>query len=198
MKKYIFLISTVIMMIGCRSYQPIMMEPETDPINPQLPALQLYSGDEYQNQFIARDEFHMFREEMETNIINPYGDKYGSAFYSSRTLDSNDGWGWFLASGMTLYTINLVGFPLMVMSREVEVEVRILDLQGRLIGAYTGTGKGRATLALYYGYDELSIRRKILDESVGQALEVVREKIDADSERLKTQLLESENQTEKD
>ncbi|MFP4664660.1 MAG: hypothetical protein ACLFM1_09560 [Bacteroidales bacterium] len=192
MKKFIIFFSSMLLLIGCRSYHPMMMEPETDPIDPKLPAMQLYSGDEYQNQLIDREEFHMFREEMETNIMNPYGDKYGSAFYSSRILKSNGGWGWFLASGLTLYTINLLGFPMMLESKEVEVEVRIVDLQGRLIGKYSGRGKGQATYALYFGYDVNSAYRKILNETVGIALEKVREKIRADSERLRTKLLESE------
>lgn len=192
MKKIFFFLIAVFVIAGCRSYQPMMLEPEKKPIDPKLPALQLYTGDEYQNQIIGQEEFHMFREEMETNIMDPYGDKYGSAFYSSRVLDSNGGWGWFLASGLTLYTINLLGFPMMVVSKEVEVEVRIVDLQGRLLGKYAGRGKGQATYALYFGYDEDSAYRKILNESVGTALEKVREKIRADSEHLRTKLLESE------
>lgn len=194
MKKILLIILTTFVMIGCRTYAPLKMQTEENPLDPKLPAMQLYTGDEYQNQMIGREEFNLFREEMETNIMTPYGDKYGSVFYSSRILKERDGFGWFYFSSLTLYTLNLIGFPLMAISRDIEVEVRIVDLQGRLIGKYKGRGDGSAVIALYYGYDNPSANRKVMHESVSEALMQIRSKVRKDAERLRNALLDSENE----
>ncbi len=194
MKRIALLLSVVLSLSGCRTWSPIMMEKEKAPIENKLPSLQLYSGTEYNAEILSQTEFRLFREEMENNIMSPYGDKFGSAFYSSRTIENKEGFGYFFTSAMTLYFINLVGFPIHRVEKTIEVELRILDLKGRLIGKYTGRGSGKAYIALYYGFDWVSAYDKVMYESVNEALSNIRAEINQDAERIRAELLKTEKE----
>ena len=172
------------------------IEQEKNPINPKIPSLQLYAGTEYYSEILSETEFRLFRQEMEENIMNPYGDKFGSAFYSSRIIENKSGMGYIILSGLSLYTLNLVGVPLHRINRTIEIEIRILDLKGRLIGKYTGKGTGTASIGLYYGFDWTSAYDKVLHESIAEALSNIRFHIDEDSERIRNELLKTEKEME--
>jgi len=189
MKKIALLFIISVLIFGCRSWSPMSMEQEKAPVNPQIPSLQLYAGTEYYTEILSETEFRLFRQEMEENIMNPYGDKFGSAFYSSRIVDEKSGMGFIVLSGLSLYTLNLVGLPMHRINRTIEIEIRILDLKGRLIGKYLGRGTGIANIGLYYGFDWTSAYDKVLYESITEALSSIRTSIDKDSERIKTELL---------
>jgi hypothetical protein len=192
MKKITILFLVSVLVFGCRSWSPMSIEQEKAPINPQIPSLQLYAGTEYYTEILSETEFRLFRQEMEENVMNPYGDKYGSAFYSSRIVDEKSGMGFIILSGISLYTLNLVGLPMHRINRTIEIEIRILDLKGRLIGKYIGRGTGKANIGLYYGFDWTSAYDKVLYESITEALSSIRTSIDKDSERIKTELLKTE------
>lgn len=196
MKKITLLFLVSVLIFGCRSWTPMSIEQEKAPINPQIPSLQLYAGTEYYTEILSETEFRLFRQEMEENIMNPYGDKYGSAFYSSRVVDEKSGMGFIVLSGLSLYTLNIVGLPMHRINRTIEIEIRILDLKGRLIGKYVGRGTGKANIGLYYGYDWTSAYDKVLYESITEALSNIRLLIDDDSVQIKAALLETEKEIE--
>lgn len=196
MKKLALLFFVSVLIVGCRSWSPISLEQEKAPINPQIPNLQLYAGTEYYTEILSETEFRLFRQEMEENIMNPYGDKFGSAIYSSRVVENKSGMGYIILSGLSLYTLNLVGLPMHRINRTIEIEIRIIDLKGRLIGKYTARGTGKASIGLYYGFNWTSAYDKVLYESITEALSDIRTSIDEDSERIKTELLKTEKEIE--
>ncbi len=197
MKKIIVAFS-VVLLVGCRSWSPMVLQDPPSPIEPTLPALQLYAGNEYTAEFVGESEFRLFMEEMESNIMNPYGDKYGSVFYSSRILEQKDGLGFLIASGMTLYFLNVLGMPLQVVSRIVEVEVRIVDLQGRLLAKYKGRDKGSAVVGLYYGYSFTDAYNKAQLEAAYGALKQIRPQIASDASKLREALFACEKEIEEE
>ena len=76
------------------------------------------------------------------------------------------------------------------------MEIRILDLKGRLIGKYIARGTGKASIGLYYGFDWTSAYDKVLYESITEALSGIRLSINEDSERIKADLLKTEKEIE--
>jgi hypothetical protein len=132
-----------------------------------------------------------FVEELEQNLMDPYGDKYGSIQYQTEELQENRGAFFTTVSGLTLGLINLLGFPAMVFEKEMEVEVRIFDNQDRLLGKYTGTGTGTATAALYYGYLVQDAFDKAELDALRKAHKAIRPKLQEDVAELNEKLRES-------
>jgi len=60
--------------------------------------------------------------------------------------------GYFILSSLTLYTINLLGFPMLTQKYSINVSVRIKNNNGETIKEYTEEGKGKAASAIYWGY----------------------------------------------
>lgn len=102
----------------------------------------------------TRDMITLFDRNVE-NISQVYGERKGSIkmrFTNSRIYSS--GLYYTVPSWVSLYSLNLLGFPYGYKNTDLEVEVSIFNKQGDLVWKDTKTGNGEEIVAMYYGYNE--------------------------------------------
>ncbi|KAB1066065.1 hypothetical protein [Salibacter halophilus] len=186
------LILTIIFMTGCKAWDPSMISVQKDPISPKLLSLERRMEDLANTTVNTNDdELKVFTEEVEKNLINPYGDKYGYIAYKKNVLDYSPGMGMLLLSSFTLTVPNLFGMPYQTIKYKVEVELRIMDSQNRLIGKYSAIGEAKSTVAYYYGYSIKSAVKRTYPEAIKDAFSKIRPQIQADVKRLNKALKEA-------
>jgi hypothetical protein len=61
-------------------------------------------------------------------------------------------YGWFAGSLMTLFTVNLLGFPVGSQHADVEISIEFINAAGQRIGEYSAKGESTSYAALYWGY----------------------------------------------
>jgi hypothetical protein len=76
----------------------------------------------------------------------------GYITYRFTKLERNGNAAWLYASLLTLFTINLVGFPIMQRQVELGLEVAIFNKDGKLIKKYNSDKEKSAFSAMYWGY----------------------------------------------
>ncbi|MEX2597701.1 MAG: hypothetical protein WEC59_12315 [Salibacteraceae bacterium] len=191
MKKSIIILSALIL-VSCKAWDPSMISVKKDPISPKLLPLERRMEDLANTTITTNDdELKVFTQEVEENLIDPYGDKYGYIAYKKNVLDSKIGLGLFILSGFTLYIPNLFGMPFQVIKQKVEVELRVMDSHNRLIGKYSAIGEAKSTVAFYYGYSMKNAYRRTYPEAIKEALTKIRPQIEADAVRLNKTLREA-------
>lgn len=94
----------------------------------------------------------IFDREISDNICDPAGKKYGYAVCRIANRDARLGWGWLVPSALTLFTINLFGFPAMSQTTELDVEVEIMDANYNRVAKYSAIAKDTKHVAFYWGY----------------------------------------------
>lgn len=116
------------------------------------------SGDSYtfvkKKDSRTRDMITLFERNVE-NISQVYGARKGSIkmrFTNSRIYAS--GYYYTVPSWISIYSLNLLGFPYGYKNTDLEVEVSIFNTNGDLIWKTTQTGNGEEMVAMYYGYNE--------------------------------------------
>lgn len=103
---------------------------------------------------LTRDMITLFNRNVD-NISQQYGERKGTIkmrFTNSNIYDS--GYYYAVPSTLSLYTLNLLGFPYIYKNTDLEVEISIYTKKDDLIWKTTVIGHGEEVVALYYGYDE--------------------------------------------
>lgn len=107
------------------------------------------------------DLFQALDNELLDNINESQGDRYGHARFKLVSYQRrNSGWGWTIPSFATMFTANLAGMPCGVYRIDLELQMEITDANGKILGQYKAPGTGKAKIAFYHGYDNLSALRK--------------------------------------
>jgi hypothetical protein len=174
-----------ILLQGCKTYNTLQSLGSKSPIDPKLPALEKSIDFKGGGLFYGNsDQYEIFDQEVENNLCNPYGQKFGyiilRTYYSKYKL----GLGYSVASGLTLLIPNLLGLPLARPKFEVQATIEILNSRKELIGKYKASGEGKSIMALYYGYSQSDAIRKARNEALNNALEGIRNQIKSDVPRL--------------
>ncbi len=126
-------------------------------------------------------KMRLFRKELEENLMDPYGDVYGEVVITQTVIDQRARL--FFPTALLLYTPMLVGFPLAFPKMEIELELRIYDAKRKLIGVYTGTGRGNVTIAMYYGYG-FTGAQKMYADAINEAFDEIRSQVRRDAIRI--------------
>lgn len=145
------------------------------------------SGTQYKDSRV-NDIINMFDKEVKENITTPYGEKKG---YISLKLGYRGSEGsiiYPLTSTLSLFTLNLVGFPWNELQETLEVEVQIMNNKKEIIGRYTENVFSHNYVAMWWGYDENVIYRKVAADNIKQALEKIRNRISAETSELNNKL----------
>ena len=145
------------------------------------------SGTQYKDSRV-NDIINMFDKEVKENITTPYGEKKG---YSSLKLGyrgSEDSFIYPLTSTLSLFTLNLVGFPWTELEESLEVEVQIMNNKKEIISRYTENVFSSNYVAMWWGYDENVVYRKVAADNIKQALERIRNKINTEASILNKKL----------
>lgn len=191
MKKTIFYLTLCALLTSCVAWDPSMIGAVESPITPKLLTLERRMEDMSNATVITSgDEMKLFTEEVETNLIDPYGDKYGYIALKTHVLDSKDGaLGLGLLSAYTLTIPNLFGMPFGIYGYTIDVEMRVMDRENRLVAKYSATGKSRVRVAYFNGYSGKDAERKAYPDAINDAFDQIRPKIQADAERVNEKLL---------
>lgn len=96
---------------------------------------------------------YIIYKDFKKNIFQESDKTYGFAFCHIKRDDIYANWLWIIPYAATLGTITLFGFPGISQTAEIEVELKILDLQKNLIARYSGVGKDTEYCAMYWGYE---------------------------------------------
>jgi hypothetical protein len=192
MKKSILILSSLVFFVSCKSWDPSMIKVEDAPLPTKLLALERQMGDVANTTIVSnKDELKLFTQEVEQNLTNPYGDKYGYIVFKTNFIEAKDGLGFLILSSATLSLLNIFGLPWQKVYRKIEVEIRVLDSKRRLIGKYSAVGEASTTIAYYYGYKSGDAYRKTHAEVIANALNKIRPKILADANRINNSLSDS-------
>jgi hypothetical protein len=189
----ILLVLSCLLFQNCRSWTITQITNTNAPISPKLPALQkgsiygqpIYTpGMAYYNTDIGT----IFTEEVENNLTDPFGEVYGTINYHTNMIQMKIGIGYALVSGFTMMVPNLLGFPMGNYKIELETIVEIRNVKNELIGKYKATGKGKASVAMYFGYGSVTALRKARADALNNCLINIRVQIQQDVLRLTTEL----------
>ncbi len=183
---------------GCRTWDGSFIKPGTDPINPKILTLNLKLED-YQTaasvgnstlDYRLNDGIMLFTKEAEQNLMDPFGDKYGTMSLRTNIVVARFGIGNMLLSSLLFTLPNVMGFPFMNIRYKLSAEVRITDSNKKLIGMYQGQGESSVKVAYYYGYSlwNSSADRKAYTDALTEALASIRSKIRSDAAMLNEKL----------
>jgi hypothetical protein len=135
------------------------------------------------------DAFNVLGNELEDNLNQGATPQYGQARF--KLLDykrRNSGWGWTVASVSTLFLPNLLGMPVRTQRAELELQMEILDANGKMLIRYTAPGTGKAPVAAYHGYDNTTATRKANLVALQDAMSKIKKKLESDVPVLSSQL----------
>lgn len=145
------------------------------------------SGTTYKDARV-NDVINIFEKEIKENITSPYGRKQGYIVLrlGYRGVDTSTIYP--LISLFTIGAINFLGFPANEVTQSLEVEVEIWNKKKELIKRYLVNVKDTEYQAMYWGYHNLMIGRKLAADNIKQALEKIRKQINEDAIQIKKEL----------
>ena len=189
MNKTIFYLLSLVIFTGCKSWDSSMLMPKNDPLTPKLLTLERRIEDLSNTTVVANgDELILFTKEVENNLIDPYGDKYGYIALKKNIIKVNHGMGYLIPSAILLYVPTLFGFPCSNISYKVEVEIRIMDRDNKLISKYSAIGESRVKAAMYYGYSLSNAARKSYSDAILDAFNKIRPQIQLNAANINEKL----------
>jgi hypothetical protein len=199
----------VLSSVGCKSWDGSMITAAKDPIHPKLLTLDARMDDGThatvifhgtgvdQGAVIATtmrqqgDDFKLFTSEVEDNLMDPFGSKYGSITFRRHVIESRFGAGQLVLSTLLFTIPNLFGFPFATVRHTVEVELRVMDREGRLVGKYAAIGSSKVRSAYYHGYSLGNAMRKANADALNDAFAKIRPRIQDDAARVNRLLMEA-------
>jgi hypothetical protein len=166
-----------------------MVKTTHKPIEPKLLTLDMRFQDLANTTVLTSDnELKLFTNEVEENLIDPYGEKVGYITLKRTIVKQSYGLIWLATITLWGGAANLLGAPILRPKTKIEAEIRIYDKNNRLIGKYTGGGEGKAFVAFYYGYNPKDAKNKAFNNALLQAFNEIRPKIQGDVVRLNQEL----------
>ncbi len=191
---YINLLLTGLAADGCRSAKGPLAATPYAPLRERLPAVEVAADPGplgISDGMLPEDPLRLLSNELQRNAAEPTDSAtYGYVRLvvtraSTRRLQRG-----FQALQMTLLlTPTFLGVPLETYQTDLTAELQVSDAQGRLLGTYAGTGRGRARVAMYYGYAQKNAPRLADVLALRDALAHIRPQLDTATARLKPLLL---------
>jgi hypothetical protein len=127
----------------------------------------------------------LLEKDMDFSIAENTGPDYGRAKFRLILYDLREpGWGYWVPSALTGFSINLLGLPVTRMQADMELEVEISDANNQTVGKYRGNGSGRAKVGYYNGYDYQTSIRKAHMEAFKAAMADIKAQLAADAARI--------------
>jgi|JI7StandDraft_1071085.scaffolds.fasta_scaffold02427_6 hypothetical protein len=185
------LLSLIVLVVltGCKAWDASMLTPKNAPITPKLLTLERRMEDLANTTVVTNDdELKLFTKEVENNLIDPYGDKYGYIAFKRNIIEQKSGAGLTILSALLWTAPNIFGMPWMIIQYKVEVEIRILDRDNKLVSKYTSVGESKVKVAYYYGYSMKNAIRKAYPDALLDAFDKIRPQIQADAQRVNEKL----------
>ena len=182
MKKFLKLFFLCSLIVSCKSWDAARIGVKKDPISPKLLTLDKRIEDIENVTFTYNEDGRkLYTKEVEENLVDPYGEKYGYIAISQNIIKSKMGMGWALLNCWTLFTPSLFGCPILRYKYVIEVELRILDSKNKLLGKYSAIGKGANSASMYFGYTIGKAERKSYIDALNDAFNQIRPQIQKDA-----------------
>lgn len=121
----------------------------------------------------VRNAINIFNKEVKENITNPFGKKKGYIVLRLGYRGVNDNSWLFIPSMVTVFTANLVGFPVDYIKQSQEVEVEIYNNKKELVKRYGCYVSSQAAVAMWWGYGS-NIWTKLAADNIKEALSQIR------------------------
>ena len=164
MKKLIPLMCTISLLSGCSTfYLNQGMKAPNRGFEDRLPNMEaVFSNEDSLKNFTSEDNIvqentpmsNRFYREVETNLIDEYdeGEKKGYLVLKPIINTSGEKPSFFVVlAGLTLFTSPLLGIPLTIYEGFSELELRVLNSNGKLVKKYTSEATVQNKAGLYYG-----------------------------------------------
>jgi hypothetical protein len=98
-----------------------------------------------------------FDNEIVDNICDAYGEKYGYIIYTEHLDSKLKGFNTtFIFGTLTLGIPFLFGMPLATIHVDAEIDYEIQNSKSERIAKFTGKGKSKVPIAMYYGYSMIN------------------------------------------
>ncbi|UOQ55379.1 hypothetical protein [Hymenobacter cellulosivorans] len=180
---------------GCRSLDQALFTMPTAPLSTRLPVLKtsVEAGPlaKKGKGATSEDLQKLFQLELEQNLMDVKDTTtYGSIkLRVTKASAKRTGNGLRIFQYTTLLTPLLLGVPLEYHQSDLQAEVQVIDVHGSVLARYTGKGSSKVKVAMYHGYSRKGAPRLADVESVRQALNQIRPKVEADASSLRGQLI---------
>lgn len=204
-KYVIYFFAFLIMMNSCLPYKEAWLNPH-DKVNAILPNLEVViDGENLTEQLSANSIAVTYGKTLLSNFVtNNIIDNRGSSRGSIEITIKNNyhkiyNVAFFVLSTLTVYTINLIGFPMISQKASITINVKIKNNAGDIIKEYHEEGIGRATSAMYWGYTfgggltkwaSYGLPKTVITFALSDSLKKLKEDISADSKELNRRLYE--------
>lgn len=204
MKKFLVLV-TALLLTACASYDlQQAMRPDNRNIDPKLPNMEAIfeagkaletsgttaaSGTSTSASVQLNNEFAtLFRREVEKNLINEDGPVKGKLILEPVFADVDRNMAWAVTA-IPLFIPPLLGAPIESLTSKWELELNVLDKNGKRIARYSAEADNTEYSALYWGYTNTSEYRKAaIFEGYKKALDDVIKQLQADIPTLSAKL----------
>src|SRR5437016_1212490 len=145
MKRLIYAaIPLLVLLECCKAWDPTMIGVKKEPISPKLLTLERKFEDMANTTVVTNDdEVKLFTKEVEENLIDPYGDKYGYIVFKRNLVDVKTNIGLSVINGMLACIPALLGVPFTVYKYKIEIELRVLNRDNKLLGKYSAVGNSK-------------------------------------------------------
>jgi hypothetical protein len=211
LKIFMSSIAFLLTMNSCLPYKEAWLNPH-DNVNAILPNLtllidrenveeQLFAKNNWTDNNIAiTDGKALLYNYITNNIIDKRGSSRGTIEITiKKNYHKINNVGFFVLSTLTVYTINLIGFPMISQKASITINMKIKNNAGKIIKEYREEGIGRATSAMYWGYTfgggltrwaPWGLPRTVNTFALSDCLKKLKEDISADSKELNRSLYE--------
>lgn len=112
---------------------------------------------------------------IDNNICEVNGEKYGYIILTKQVDSKVKGfWGSYVLNIFTLGVPWLLGMPFYTISVTINIDYEIQNSKKERIAKFSGTGSGKATSALYYGYSTINAATKASYDAMNLANKNIR------------------------
>lgn len=145
------------------------------------------NGTHYKDSRV-NDVINVFNKEVKENISSPYGTKKGYIVLKLGYRGNDHGYQYMIPSLLSLGTLNILGFPADKITQSLEIEVEIWNNKKELVKRYVENVLDYNYVAMYWGYRQPVILRKVAADNIKQGLEKIRYQINNDAAEIKQKL----------
>lgn len=112
---------------------------------------------------------------IDNNICEVNGEKYGYIILTKQVDSKVKGfWGSYILNIFTFGVPWLLGMPFYTISVTINIDYEIQNSKKERIAKFSGTGSGKATSALYYGYSTINAATKASYDAMNLANKNIR------------------------
>jgi hypothetical protein len=158
-KTTILLVSALTILVGCKPFDPTILNAGGEPFSPKLPAMEKQIENNYVFIITPGGEFTgpnpqdvsvLFDREISDKMTNPYTDKKGILLLKINTIRHKVNGGFCLATVFPLYYLPILfNASYGVNKTNIEVQIDVLNANRKLIGSYRGQAIQKTKARLY-------------------------------------------------